>query len=74
MKDISVRCTFFLMFDFLLATDDFKGTNYSGILPMAGAEIRFKAIPKRRINIGFDAAIGKDDWGVYFRIGETFTK
>jgi len=57
-----------------LATDDFKGTNYSGILPMAGAGFRFKAIPKRRINIGVDAAIGKDDWGVYFRIGETFTK
>jgi hypothetical protein len=57
-----------------LATDDFKGTNYSGILPMAGAGIRFRAIPKRRINIGLDAAIGKDDWGVYFRIGETFTK
>ena len=57
-----------------LATDDLKGANYSGILPMAGAGLRFMAIPKRKINIGVDAAIGQDDWGVYFRIGETFTK
>ena len=57
-----------------VATDDFKGNNYSGILSSAGAGLRFMAIPSRRINIGVDAAIGKDDWGVYFRIGETFTK
>jgi hypothetical protein len=57
-----------------VATDNFKGDNYSGVLSSAGAGLRFMAIPSRRINIGVDAAIGKDDWGVYFRIGETFTK
>ena len=57
-----------------VATDDLKGTTYSGILPMAGAGLRFMAIPKRKINIGVDVAIGKDDWGIYFRIGESFTK
>jgi len=57
-----------------VATDDLKGNNYSGILPMAGAGLRFMAIPKRKINIGIDAAVGKDDWGIYFRIGEAFTK
>jgi hypothetical protein len=57
-----------------LATDNFKGDNYSGLLPSAGAGIRFKAIPSRNINIGIDAAIGKEDWGIYFRIGEAFTR
>ncbi len=29
-------------------------------------------IPKERINVGVDVALGKDDWGLYFRIGEEF--
>jgi len=57
-----------------IATDDWHGNNYSGILPAIGAGLRFKAIPKRNINVGIDAAIGKEDWGLYFRIGETFTR
>lgn len=57
-----------------IATDNFKGENYSGLLPSVGAGLRFKAIPSRKINIGVEAAVGKDDWGVYFRIGESFTK
>jgi len=59
---------------FALATDDFSGTNYSGILPAIGAGLRYKAIPSRNINIGIDAAVGKGDWGLYFRIGEAFTR
>ncbi|WP_066223272.1 BamA/TamA family outer membrane protein [Formosa haliotis] len=43
-------------------------------LPAVGAGIRYMAIPKAKINIGVDAAIGRDDWGVYFRIGEAFTR
>ncbi len=57
-----------------VAVDDIHGTNSSGLLPGAGAGIRFRAIPSRNINIGIDAAVGKDDWGVYFRIGEAFTR
>ncbi|NPA36214.1 MAG: BamA/TamA family outer membrane protein [Chlorobi bacterium] len=57
-----------------IATDNLKGDNYSGLLPGAGAGIRFMAIPKRKINVGVDAAVGKDDWGIYFRIGEPFTR
>jgi len=57
-----------------LATDNWKGDNYSGVLPSAGAGLRYKVIPKRGINIGLEAAVGKEDWGVYFRIGETFTR
>ncbi|MFB9053156.1 BamA/TamA family outer membrane protein [Formosa undariae] len=43
-------------------------------LPAMGAGVRYLAIPKANINIGFDAAVGRDDWGVYFRIGEAFTR
>ena len=57
-----------------VATDDFSGTNYSGLLPAIGVGLRFKAIKSKNINIGIDVAKGVDDWGVYFRIGETFTR
>jgi len=26
------------------------------------------------MSIGMDVAVGKDDWGLYFRIGEAFTR
>jgi hypothetical protein len=42
------------------------------LLPGAGVGIRYLMIPKERINIGIDVAKGKDDWGLYFRIGESF--
>ncbi len=54
-----------------VATDDRHG---SGLLPAAGAGLRFKMIPSRNINVGIDGAIGKDDWGIYFRIGEAFSR
>jgi len=57
-----------------IATDDFQGTNSSGLLPAIGAGLRFKAIPSRNINIGIDLAVGKGDWGIYFRIGEAFLR
>lgn len=57
-----------------IATDDFSGNNYSGLLPAIGMGIRFKAIESKNINIGIDVAKGVNDWGVYFRIGEAFTK
>ncbi len=44
----------------------------SDILPGGGAGIRFMVIPKYQINAGIDAAAGKDDWGIYFRITEAF--
>lgn len=48
--------------------------SFNNLLPAAGAGIRFAALPKSNINIGIDAAIGKEDWGVYFRIGEAFIR
>lgn len=57
-----------------IATNDFKGDNYSGLLPAIGTGIRFNAIRSRNINVGMDVAVGKEDWGLYFRIGEAFTR
>jgi hemolysin activation/secretion protein len=42
------------------------------LLPGSGVGIRYMMLPKERINIGIDVAKGKDDWGLYFRIGESF--
>lgn len=44
----------------------------SELLPGIGVGVRYLMLPKERINIGFDVAVGKDDWGMYFRIGESF--
>jgi hypothetical protein len=49
-----------------------NGNPASGLLPAAGAGLRFAVIPARKINAGVDVAFGKNDWGIYFRIGEAF--
>ena len=49
-----------------------KGEPVNDFLPSAGAGIRLMMIPDIGINIGIDAAVGKDDYGLYFRIGEAF--
>ena len=33
---------------------------------------RYMAFPENKMNVGLDFAAGKDDWGIYFRIGESF--
>jgi len=48
--------------------EDFDWKAYPGI----GVGYRYKAFESVNFNIGLDAAIGKDDWGIYFRIGEAF--
>jgi hypothetical protein len=48
--------------------ESFDGT----FLPGGGVGFRYKAFKKVKFNIGLDAALGKDDWGLYFRIGEAF--
>ncbi|MBS1542703.1 MAG: BamA/TamA family outer membrane protein [Bacteroidetes bacterium] len=57
-----------------VATPVNKGENWSpdSLLPSAGAGIRYMMIPDIRLNVGFDAAVGKGDFGLYFRIGEAF--
>ena len=44
----------------------------TGLLPGAGVGLRYLMIPEERINVGIDIAKGKGDWGLYFRIGESF--
>jgi len=44
----------------------------SELLPGAGFGLRYLMIEKERINIGLDVAKGRGDWGLYFRIGESF--
>lgn len=56
-----------------MAVDDPEEITWSGLLPAVGAGIRYMAIPSEQINIGIDIAVGKDDWGIYFRIGEVFS-
>ncbi len=50
------------------STPDFDWQLY----PSIGAGFRYTAIENTHLNIGVDAAIGKDDWGIYFRFGEAF--
>ncbi len=57
-----------------VATENLKGDKYSGLLPAIGTGIRFNAIRSRNINVGMDVAVGKQDWGLYFRIGEAFSR
>ncbi|MCY1721596.1 hypothetical protein OU798_14665 [Prolixibacteraceae bacterium Z1-6] len=50
-----------------------ENENFNGmILPGAGIGYRYRAFKTVKFNIGLDAAVGKDDWGIYFRIGEAF--
>jgi outer membrane protein assembly factor BamA len=47
-------------------------SNNGTFLPSIGAGYRFMAFPKNKMNVGIDVAAGKNDWGMYFRIGESF--
>ncbi|MFV0591677.1 MAG: BamA/TamA family outer membrane protein [Draconibacterium sp.] len=42
------------------------------LLPGAGVGIRYRAFKTVKFNVGLDAAVGKDDWSIAFRIGEAF--
>ena len=42
------------------------------LLPGAGVGFRFTVETETHFNIGMDFAVGRDDWGVYFRLGEAF--
>jgi outer membrane protein assembly factor BamA len=55
-----------------LVTDSARELGKNGALPGGGIGFRFLALKDDRISIGLDAAMGKKDWGIYFRIGEAF--
>jgi outer membrane protein assembly factor BamA len=71
-----IRYTFIPRFGFItfagLALTSNNGEDSSPLLPAAGAGIRYLMLPKEKINIGIEAAAGKNDFGIYFRIGEAF--
>jgi hypothetical protein len=56
------------------AINDSSDLSFDNLLPAVGGGIRFLAIPSSNISVGMDVAVGKDDWGLYFRIGEAFTR
>jgi outer membrane protein assembly factor BamA len=42
------------------------------ILPGLGTGFRYTVFPDNKFNVGLDVAVGRDDWGIYFRVGEAF--
>jgi len=42
------------------------------ILPGIGTGFRYTVIQDTHMNVGMDIAVGKNDWGIYFKFGETF--
>ena len=68
LKGALVQLVFFV----LTAIESFFNLDKAPFLPGGGVGIRYMTIPKVRINVGMDFALGKDDWGIYFRIGEAF--
>jgi outer membrane protein assembly factor BamA len=60
----------FLGFGF--AVDEINEIPDSDLLPSFGIGLRYLMIPDEGINIGIDVGVGKEDWSLSFRIGETF--
>ena len=42
------------------------------LLPGGGAGFRYTVDKETNMNVGLDVAVGKDDWGIYFKLGEAF--
>jgi outer membrane protein assembly factor BamA len=42
------------------------------LLPGVGTGFRFTMDTETKMNVGMDIAVGRNDWGIYFRIGEAF--
>lgn len=59
-------------FGFASAVENFSEIFESQVLPGVGAGLRFRMIPSEKINIGIDGAVGRDDYSITFRIGESF--
>ncbi len=57
---------------FALPVTGGESVTFSSILPGIGAGFRFTMITEIHANVGVDVAVGRDDWGLYFRIGEAF--
>lgn len=44
------------------------------LLPGAGVGFRYTVSKETNMNVGLDFAKGNGDWGIYFRVGETFSR
>jgi hypothetical protein len=42
------------------------------LLPAIGTGFRFTADTETHLNVGMDIAVGRGDWGLYFKFGEAF--
>jgi len=42
------------------------------LLPGIGTGFRYTVFPDKHMNVGIDVGAGKEDWGIYFKIGEAF--
>ncbi|HSZ33362.1 MAG TPA: BamA/TamA family outer membrane protein [Puia sp.] len=54
------------------AVAKFSDISESQLLPGVGAGLRFRMLPSEKVNIGVDAGVGKGDYSLTFRIGESF--
>lgn len=52
--------------------DSVNEDNDGKLLPGVGIGFRFTAVTETNMNVGMDIAAGRDDWGIYFRLGEAF--
>ena len=42
------------------------------LLPGVGTGFRVTVDEETKMNVGMEIAVGLDDWGIYFRLGESF--
>jgi outer membrane protein assembly factor BamA len=52
--------------------DSINESDNGKLLPGIGTGFRFTAFTDNHMNVGMDIAAGRNDWGIYFRIGEVF--
>lgn len=65
----------FVSFFGLASVFDAINEDHNGqILPAGGIGFRYVVSEETHMNVGMDAAVGKNDWGLYFRIGESFNR
>ncbi len=54
------------------AVQNISDITVNQLLPGVGAGVRWRMLPSEKVNIGVDAAVGKGDYSITFRIGEAF--
>jgi len=57
---------------FALPVNQGEPLTLDAILPGIGVGFRYTMIPEIHANVGIDVAVGRQDYGIYFRIGEAF--